>query len=305
MNAAIRAVVRTALANGLTVKGINRGYSGLLEEDIIDMDARSVSDIIQRGGTKLYTARCKEMMTKKGQDKAAEICKNHGIDGIVVHLGKCFKNFVIENNQITCEAGLSLIELAKVAAQNGLTGFEFMSGIPGSLGGGLKMNAGAYGSDMSQIVTRFKVMDTQGQIHEIDPKKNNFFAYRHSELPTGWIFVEATMLGAPKDQKIIFETMENLKQKRIQTQPQKVRTAGSTFKNPPNIPAWKLIDAAGLRGYTYKGAKMSEKHSNFMINEDKATATTLEELAEFVRATVAAKTGQQLEWEVERIGKRK
>ena len=99
--------------------------------------------------------------------------------------------------------------------------------------------------------------------------------------------------------------MENLHQKRIQTQPQKVRTAGSTFKNLPNMPAWKLIDAAGLRGYVYKGAKMSEKHSNFMINMGKATATTLEELGEYVRTLVAEKTGHTLEWEIERIGKRK
>ena len=113
------------------------------------------------------------------------------------------------------------------------------------------------------------------------------------------------MQGVPKDKKIILATMEQLRQKRIQTQPQKVRTAGSTFKNPPEIPAWKLIDAVGLRGYTCKGAKMSEKHSNFMINMGKATAADLEELGEHVRATVASKTGQQLEWEVELLGKRK
>jgi len=233
------------------------------------------------------------------------LIRDGGIDGIVLHLGKTFKTYQVENTQITAKAGLSLMDLAKIAAQNGLTGFEFMSGIPGSLGGGLKMNAGAYGSDMSQIVTQITLMDTMGQIHKINPKAQNFFSYRFSQLPEGWIFVEATMQGAPKDKKIILETMENLRKKRIQTQPQKVRTAGSTFKNPTNIPAWKLIDAAGLRGYNMNGAKMSEKHSNFMINEGKATAATLEELGEFVRTTVANKTGQTLEWEIERIGKRK
>ena len=233
------------------------------------------------------------------------LIRDGGLDGIVIHLGKTFKTHQVDGNQITASAGLSLIELAKIAAQNGLTGFEFMSGIPGSLGGGLKMNAGAYGSDMSQIVTSITLMDDAGKIHKITPKEKDFFAYRHSALPSGWIFVEATMQGAPKDKKIILETMELLRQKRIQTQPQKVRTAGSTFKNPPTIPAWKLIDAAGLRGYSYKGAKMSEKHSNFMINEGKATASTLEELGEYVRMTVANKTGQTLEWEIERIGKRK
>ena len=233
------------------------------------------------------------------------LIRDGGIDGIVIHLSHDFKKYEVKGNEITCFAGLPLMRLAKIAAQNGLSGFEFMSGIPGSLGGGLKMNAGAYGADMSQIVVSLKMMDTHGTIHKIDPQKKAFFSYRHSELPNGWIFVEATLKGSPQDKKIILKTMENLHQKRVQTQPQKVRTAGSTFKNLPNIPAWKLIDAAGLRGYSYKGAKMSEKHSNFMINEDKATAAALEELGEFVRASVSEKTGQTLEWEIERIGKRK
>lgn len=233
------------------------------------------------------------------------LIRDGGIDGIVIHLGKAFKFYRVENNKISCGAGLSLIELAKIAAKHGLTGFEFMSGIPGSLGGGLKMNAGAYGSDMSHITTEILLMDNAGKTHKINPQDSDFFSYRHSQLPEGWIFVEAVLEGTPKDPNIILSTMKELHQKRIQTQPQKVRTAGSTFKNPPNMPAWKLIDAAGLRGYTYNGAKMSEKHSNFMINEGRATATTLEELGEFVRATVMNKTGQTLEWEIERIGKRK
>ena len=232
------------------------------------------------------------------------LIRDGGIDGIVIRLGKAFKNYQIAKNKITCAAGLSLMEIAKIAAQNGLSGFEFMSGIPGSLGGGLKMNAGAYGSDMAHIVTELKMMDTAGKIHKIQPQKTDFFTYRHSQLPEGWIFIEATMQGEPKDKKIILEMMESLRQKRIQTQPQKVRTAGSTFKNPPEVPAWKLIDAVGLRGYIHKGAKMSEKHSNFMINMDKASAADLEELGEYVRSTVMAKTGQQLEWEIERLGKR-
>ena len=233
------------------------------------------------------------------------LIRDGGIDGIVIHLGKAFKDFHVEKDKITCAAGLSLMEIAKIAAQNGLSDFEFMSGIPGSLGGGLKMNAGAYGSDMSQVVTSIRLMDPEGKLHKITPSRTKFFSYRHSELPKGWIFVEATLKGKARDKKEILALMSELRQKRVATQPQGVRTAGSTFKNPPNIPAWKLIDAAGLRGYSYKGAKMSEKHSNFMINENKASAGSLEELGEFVRTSVAAKTGQQLEWEIERIGKRK
>ncbi len=233
------------------------------------------------------------------------LIRDGGVDGIVIHLGKAFKTYKVVKDKIVCAAGLSLIELAKIAAENGLSGFEFMSGIPGSLGGGLKMNAGAYGADMSQIVTEIKMMDPDGKLHKIEPQKEAFFSYRHSKLPEGWIFVEATMQGAPKDKKIILATMEQLRQKRIQTQPQKVRTAGSTFKNPSKMPAWKLIDAVGLRGYAYKGAKMSEKHSNFMINMGKASAADLEALGEHVRAMVASKTGQQLEWEVKLLGKRK
>ena len=233
------------------------------------------------------------------------LIRDGGIDGIVVHLGKAFQTHKLVKNKLICGAGLSLIELAKIAAHYGLSGFEFMSGIPGSLGGGLKMNAGAYGMDMSRVVTELKMMDTSGKVHKVQPAKTDFFAYRHSELPKGWIFIEATLEGTPKDKKIILETMKNLRQKRIQTQPQKVRTAGSTFKNTSEMAAWQLIDAVGLRGYTYKGAKMSEKHSNFMVNMGKASAADLEELGEYVRSTVATKTGQKLEWEVERLGKRK
>jgi len=233
------------------------------------------------------------------------LIRDGGIDGIVIHLGKTFKTIEIDKNTLVCSAGVSLMEIAKIAAKNNLSGFEFMSGIPGSLGGALKMNAGAYGSDMSHIVTSFKMMDIDGKIYTIDPHKTDFFAYRQSQLPDGWIFLEATLKGVPGNKKNILATMEMLKQKRIQTQPQKVRTAGSTFKNPENIAAWKLIDAAGLRGYSLNGAKMSEKHPNFMINEGKADAAALEELGEYVRMRVAEETGYQLEWEIKRIGKRK
>ena len=157
------------------------------------------------------------------------LIRDGGIDGIVVHLGKSFKSVRKSKNQLICAAGLSLIELAKIAAQNELSGFEFMSGIPGSLGGALKMNAGAYGSDMAHIVTSLKMMDPMGQIHKVNPGQIDFFSYRHSQLPAGWIFVEATLKGMPKPRKEILALMENLRQKRIQTQPQGVRTAGSTF----------------------------------------------------------------------------
>ena len=232
------------------------------------------------------------------------LIRDGGIDGIVIHLGKSFQHYTLQDNTLTCQAGIPLITLANVAAQNGLSGFEFMSGIPGSLGGGLKMNAGAYDSDLSKIVTQIKMMDPTGKIHKINPQKEAFFDYRVSHLPEGWIFLEATLKGslAPKEQ--ILEKMELLRQKRLTSHPQKVRTAGSTFKNLPTIPAWKLIDAVGLRGYEYNGAKISEKHPNFMININ-ATAADLEELGEFVRSTVATKTGHLLEWEVKRIGKRK
>ena len=233
------------------------------------------------------------------------LIRDGGIDGIVIHLGKAFKTYEITEDTITCGAALPLMKLSQIAEQNELGGFEFMSGIPGSLGGGLKMNAGAYGSDMSALVIKISVMDTTGTIHFIDPHKKNFFSYRNSQLPKGWIFIGATLKGSHKPKAEIQALMTSLHQKRIQTQPQGVRTAGSTFKNLPNVPAWKLIDAAGLRGYTHKGALMSPKHSNFMINEENTTASALEELGEFVRTTVAEKTGQQLEWEIERIGKRK
>ncbi len=232
------------------------------------------------------------------------LIRDGGIEGIVLHLGKSFQHYTLQGDTITCQAGMPLMKLASIAAQNDLSGFEFMSGIPGSLGGGLKMNAGAYESDLSKIVKQVKVMDLVGNIHEINPKEEAFFDYRKSRLPEGWIFVEATLKGEPKPKELILKKMEQLRQKRLASQPQKVRTAGSTFKNLPTVSAWQLIDAVGLRGYEYNGAKMSEKHSNFMVNID-ACAADLEELGEFVRSTVAAKTGQYLEWEVKRIGKRK
>ncbi|MBQ4471756.1 MAG: UDP-N-acetylmuramate dehydrogenase [Alphaproteobacteria bacterium] len=231
------------------------------------------------------------------------LIRDGGIDGIVIHLGKNLAHYTIKKQTITCEAGLSLMELARLAQQNGIGGFEFMCGIPGNLGGGLKMNAGAYGSDMSKLVAQIKAMDTVGKIHTIGPNKKEFFSYRHSRLPKGWIFIEATLIGVKADKKQIQQTMDALREKRIQSQPQGVRTAGSTFKNPTTAPAWKLIDEAGLRGYTKNGAKMSEKHSNFMINAGSATAADLENLGEFVRHEVKKKTGQTLQWEIERMGK--
>lgn len=232
------------------------------------------------------------------------LIRDAGISGLVIHLANGFKNYTVDKNKITAGAGLSLIKLATIAAECGLSGFEFMSGIPGSLGGGLKMNAGAYGSDLSALCTQVVFMDKEGKIHKINPKTTDFFAYRQSALPPDGIFIEATLEGTPKNKNEILQTMADLKQKRQSTQPQGVKTAGSTFKNPPDCAAWKLIDEAGLRGYTHNGAKISEKHSNFMINANNATATDLEELGEFVRQQVKQKTGHTLEWEIKIIGKK-
>jgi UDP-N-acetylmuramate dehydrogenase len=233
------------------------------------------------------------------------LIRDGGIDGIVIHLGKNFKHHTIKKNQISCQAGILLSEIAKIAAQNELSGFEFLTDIPGSLGGGLKMNAGAYGSDLASITKQITAIDEHGKTHKINPQKTDFFGYRSTNIPDTWMILSATLQGEPTPTEEIKKKMKQFHEQRMQTQPHGVKTAGSTFKNPPNISAWKLIDAAGLRGHIHNGAKMSEKHSNFMINFNNATATDLEELGEFIRTTVATKTGHMLEWEIKCIGRRK
>ena len=229
-----------------------------------------------------------------------------GIPGITVHLGKPFSYIQVKGNKLTCGAGATLREVAKVAEKNKITGFEFLSGIPGSVGGAVRMNAGAFKQSLSDRMIKLTAMTGNGDISEIDPKEMNIFEYRKCYLPDDWIFLEVVLEGKKvKDGASIREKMVEYKKKREATQPQGVRTAGSTFKNPDGLSAWKLIDKAKLRGTRVGGAVVSEKHANFLINDKGATASDIEMLGEKIREKVRREQGVKLEWEVKKLGVRK
>jgi len=229
-----------------------------------------------------------------------------GIPGITVHLGKPFSYIQVKGNKLTCGAGATLREVAKVAEKNKITGFEFLSGIPGSVGGAVRMNAGAFKQSLSDRMIKLTAMTGNGDISEIDPKEMNIFEYRKCYLPDDWIFLEVVLEGKKvKDGASIREKMVEYKKKREATQPQGVRTAGSTFKNPDGLSAWKLIDKAKLRGTRVGGAVVSEKHANFLINDKGATASDIEMLGEKIREKVRREQGVKLEWDVKKLGVRK
>lgn len=234
------------------------------------------------------------------------LIRDGGIEGLVIHFGSGLKKIHVEKNKITCGAGARLMDIARAAAQHNLSGFEFMEGIPGSLGGGFKTNAGAYGSDLSKITREIIAMDEHGIKHVIHPQKEDVFGYRTCKLPPAWVFVQAVLVGTEQPtNEAILAKMAEYQQKRHMAQPQGVKTAGSTFKNPPDHRAWELLDAAGLRGYTKNGAQFSTKHPNFLINLGSARAHDLEVLICEAQGRVLAQTGIQLECEVHILGKEK
>jgi UDP-N-acetylmuramate dehydrogenase len=177
----------------------------------------------------------------------------------------------------------------------------FYRGIPGSIGGALRMNAGAHGRETKDALVSVRAVDRAGRIHELS-NADMGFTYRHCSVPADWIFTEATYAGEPGDPERILAEMNEVAEYREKNQPIKERTGGSTFKNPPGSSSWKLIDAAGMRGYRVGGAKVSEMHCNFLINDLHATAEDVERLGETVRARVRASQGVTLEWEIIRVG---
>lgn len=229
------------------------------------------------------------------------IVRDGGVPGITIHLGKPFANIEINGDNIICGAGLLNMDLARFAQKNGLSGFEFLSGIPGTVGGALRMNAGAYGSEIKDILVSVRVVDSCGQIQEMTPQ-SDFFKYRQNALPDDWIFIGAVFKGTPKKPEEILSTMQEYKAKREAGQPQGIKTCGSTFKNPDGLKAWALIDKAGCRGLKKGDASISEKHANFLINNGKATGADVEGLGEEVRKRVYEKCGVMLEWEIKRVG---
>jgi UDP-N-acetylmuramate dehydrogenase len=230
------------------------------------------------------------------------IIRDGGIDGVVVKLGRGFTELSVDGDKLTAGAGCLDIHASAIARDNGVAGLEFLSGIPGTIGGGVRMNAGAYGSDVSQVLIEAEIVERGGKIRTLSNKELGF-SYRKSALPEGAIVTKAVFKTIPGNKENIARKMQEIAASREATQPIRMRTGGSTFKNPDGHKAWELIDKAGCRGLTIGGAQMSEMHCNFMINTGEATAADLENLGEEVIRRVREKTGILLEWEIKRIGK--
>jgi UDP-N-acetylmuramate dehydrogenase len=230
------------------------------------------------------------------------LIRDGGIPGVTVHLGKGLRTIKFDGEVVVCDGGVSLMELARAAAKQGISGFEFLSGIPGTVGGAVRMNAGAHGKCLQDILTSLTIVTGEGEIREIDPSKTELFGYRKCYLPCDWIFVRATFKGQKGNSADILATMALYKQQRQNNQPTGVKTAGSTFKNPQGLQAWSLIDKAGFRGYRKGGAMVSEKHTNFLVNLGDATAKDIEKLGEEIQEKVWNDFGVELEWEVKKMG---
>jgi UDP-N-acetylmuramate dehydrogenase len=231
------------------------------------------------------------------------LVRDGGIRGVVVRLGRPFTDAVIKDGDLHVGAGALDLNVAQVAQQAGIAGLEFLSGIPGTIGGALRMNAGAYGSEIKDVLISATAIDGKGDLHIVTPDQMGM-SYRHCDLPEDWIFTSAILRGTPGDPADIAKRMDEIQQARAGSQPIKSRTGGSTFANPVPQRAWEVIDAAGCRGLTIGGAQMSEQHCNFMINTGDATALDLEELGDEVRKRVKAHSGVELRWEIRRIGER-
>lgn len=236
------------------------------------------------------------------------IVRDGGIEGVVVKLGRWFATCTVVDESpdtvlLNAGAGCLDINVSLFACDHGLAGLEFLSGIPGTIGGAVKMNAGAYGSDISQVLVSCEAVTKEGELEYFSLDELGF-TYRHSLLPEGAIVTRAVLKTVPGNPKEIAERMQDIATKREETQPIRTRTGGSTFKNPEGHKAWELIDKAGCRGMTLGGAQVSEKHCNFLINTGSATAADLENLGEQVIAAVKEKTGVTLEWEIKRIGRK-
>ncbi len=229
------------------------------------------------------------------------LIRDGGIPGIVVRLGRAFAEIAVRDTVIYAGAGALDLTVAQTACKAGLGGLEFLSGIPGTIGGGLRMNAGAYGTEIKDVLLGASAIDGGGTFHDLATSDLGL-SYRHCDLPDDWIFLHASFTGIPDDPESIAERMHAIQEKRQSSQPIRARTGGSTFANPPGEKAWALIDRAGCRGLTCGGAMVSERHTNFLINTGAATAADLENLGEEVRRRVLETSGVSLRWEIKRIG---
>jgi UDP-N-acetylmuramate dehydrogenase len=230
------------------------------------------------------------------------IVRDGGVPGVVVRLGKAFSKIEKAHDvTLRCGGGASGILVSSTARDAGLAGLEFLRGIPGTVGGFVRMNGGAYGREVRDILVSARVALRSGKVEEW-PLEMLGYTYRHSEVPDGAVVVEATFRGTPGKSDAIGAEMDAIARAREESQPLRSRTGGSTFKNPAGHKAWALIDAAGCRGLTLGDAQVSEKHCNFLLNLGSATSADIEALGEEVRRRVQAKTNIMLEWEIQRVG---
>jgi UDP-N-acetylmuramate dehydrogenase len=229
------------------------------------------------------------------------LVRDGGVPGVVLRLGRSFAEIRIGPGHIRTGAAALDLNVARTAAEAGIAGLEFLSGIPGTIGGALRMNAGAYGHELVDVVTAAEAVDRQGRLHRL-AKGDLGLTYRHSSVPEDWIFTGAELAGSAGATDAILARLAEIQAARETTQPIRSRTGGSTFANPPGQKAWELIDRAGCRGLTLGGAMVSEKHCNFLINTGAATAAEIETLGETVRRRVREATGFDLHWEIRRIG---
>lgn len=229
------------------------------------------------------------------------IVRDGGINGVVIRLGRGFNDIVVEADGIVAGAACLDVTVAEHAAAKGLTGLEFLSGIPGTIGGAVAMNAGAYGGDVSNVLDWAEVVTSTGELVTLDAAQLAF-AYRHAQLPAGGVVTRARFRTAPGERTAIAARMAEIRASREATQPVRARTGGSTFRNPEGQKAWELIDGAGCRGLARGGAMVSEKHCNFLLNMGDATAADIEGLGEEVRSRVRDSSGIDLHWEIRRLG---
>lgn len=232
------------------------------------------------------------------------LLRDGGVPGVVIRLGRGFSEISVvpgESPRLVAGAGALDVTVALTARDSGVAGLAFLSGIPGTIGGALRMNAGAYGAELKDVVESADALDAGGGLHRLSLPELDL-TYRHSAVPEDWIFLSAVLRGAKGDVATIAAEIAAIQAQREATQPIRTRTGGSTFANPPGAKAWELIERAGCRGLRRGGATVSEKHCNFLVNLGDATAADIESLGEEVRRRVEQTSGIRLEWEIRRIG---
>jgi len=230
------------------------------------------------------------------------LVRDGGYPGVIIRLAKGFSEIAVEpGHRLRAGTAVPDVKVARAAADAGIAGLSFYRGIPGSIGGALRMNAGAHGRETTNVLVEARAVDRSGKVHVLSHADLGF-TYRHCAIPADWIFTQATFAGTPGDKAAILKEMDEVAEYREKNQPIRERTGGSTFKNPEGHSAWKLIDAAGCRGLRVGGAKVSEMHCNFLINDQGASGEDIERLGETVRARVLAHCGVTLQWEIIRLG---